>query len=217
MNTVKSTTWMAALFGLLQLATPFSAQAEHHDVRCGPEGTATERCGSAAINLVFIRHATAIKKKAWKALGKKSNKQRPLTPEGRALFKEALPGISKLVGKIDHLYVSKYTRAVQTMEMIKEHLGLDQGSITLEPALNPKIPTEMLEEELREILETHGPGETICFVGHKSLGALLSLLITGQSELPMKLGKGSLTFVQTRDKKSFSIQEHLTQEELAAL
>lgn len=162
------------------------------------------------MTILLVRHAIAEKKKVWKELAGKPDKLRPLTLEGRYLFKKAVPGIQKIVNEINHLYVSQYTRALQTAEIIKDDYSVNSYHSIAD--LNPGASLE----NLLNLIQTHQLGETLCLVGHRrDLEALLLLLLPEDAELPEKIKKGSMILLQTNDKESYQLVYHITQKQLA--
>ena len=163
------------------------------------------------MNLLLIRHAIAEEREVWNK-SEKSDQFRPLTKKGQSRFTKAVCGMRKLVPNIHHLYVSQYTRALQTAEIIKGHYRVKHNHSIVE--LNPGISLE----KLLNMIKARHLDETLCFVGHNpDLEIFLSFLLAGKEAPFIKMKKGSLAFIQTDDKESYRLSWHLTQKQLAML
>ena len=115
------------------------------------------------MQLFLVRHAIAVA-----PAPDHPDATRPLTEKGRAKFVEAVRGARVLGWRIDHLYHSPLTRAVQTAELLRPLLD---GPSTALPDLARAPDEEML---------AHIEGARVALVGHEPhLGALLAWLVTG--------------------------------------
>ena len=115
------------------------------------------------MQLFLVRHAIAVP-----SAPERPDAARPLTAEGRAKFVKAVRGARALGWKLDRLYHSPLTRAVQTAELLRPLLD---GPCTALPDLARAPDEEML---------AHIEGARVALVGHEPhLGALLAWLVTG--------------------------------------
>lgn len=63
--------------------------------------------------------------------------ERALTLEGRRRTHEVARGLLALKPRVDRLYTSPWLRAVQTLEVVREELALDEAPVTETEALLP--------------------------------------------------------------------------------
>lgn len=166
-----------------------------------------------ALNVILIRHSDAVSGKeggAWDESGQPDH-LRPLSEKGLNHLIEAMPAMMEFVPEIDHLYVGRYTRSVQTAEAIRDHYSLDSYQEVVD--LNPGATLE----QLLGVIEAHGPGEVLALVGHRhELEMLLSFLLLKSDDMPtpIELNKGSVTLLQTDDNESYQFILYRTQKEL---
>jgi len=118
------------------------------------------------------------------------DEDRPLTPEGAGQMERVARGLAALDPGIELVLVSPYRRARQTAEAAARALQLTKEvreSRALEPGRDPR---EILEELRAE------DAAAVLLVGHEPyLGALLGLLVSGESGLEIPLKKASLARV----------------------
>jgi phosphohistidine phosphatase len=94
--------------------------------------------------------------------------ERPLTPQGRERFAQAVLGLQRLKVRFDRLYHSPWRRAAETAELLAPVLA---GKAVDSPAL-ARAPSQDLLEILR--------GERVALVGHEPwMGELVAWLTTG--------------------------------------
>ena len=93
---------------------------------------------------------------------------RPLTPEGRERFAQAVMGLQRLGVRLDRLYHSPWLRAVETAALLMPVLD---GEMVSHTAL-ARPPSRALLKDIA--------GERVALVGHQPwMGQLLVLLVTG--------------------------------------
>jgi phosphohistidine phosphatase len=115
------------------------------------------------MELFVIRHAIAVPGSMLLA-----DVERPLTPQGRERFAQAVLGLQRLKIRFDRLYHSPWRRAAETAELLAPVLA---GKAIDSPAL-ARAPSQ-------ELLETL-VGERVALVGHEPwMGELVAWLTTG--------------------------------------
>jgi phosphohistidine phosphatase len=115
------------------------------------------------MELFVIRHAIAVPGSM-----RLADADRPLSPQGRERFSQAVLGLQRLKVRFDRLYHSPWLRAVETAELLAPVLdGKAVGSAALAQA-----PSQDLLEAL--------VGERVALVGHEPwMGELVVWLTTG--------------------------------------
>ena len=115
------------------------------------------------MELFVIRHGIALPGSMVLA-----DAERPLSPQGRARFTQAVMGLQRLGIRYDRLYHSPWLRAVETAQLLGPVLD---GEAVCSPAL-ARPPGQGLLDAI--------VGERVALVGHQPwLGELLTWLITG--------------------------------------
>ena len=115
------------------------------------------------MELLVIRHAIAVPGSMILA-----DAERPLSPQGRERFTQAVMGLQRLGVRCDRLYHSPWRRAVETAELLGPVLA---GEAVCSPAL-ARPPSQALLDAM--------VGQRVALVGHQPwLGELVTWLITG--------------------------------------
>ena len=115
------------------------------------------------MELFVIRHAIAVPGSMLLA-----DAERPLTPQGRERFAQAVRGLQRLKVRFDRLYHSPWRRAAETAELLAPVL---EGKAVCSPAL-ARAPSQVLLDVL--------VGERVALVGHEPwMGELVAWLTTG--------------------------------------
>ncbi len=115
------------------------------------------------MELLVIRHAIAVPGSLILA-----DAARPLTPQGRKRFTQAVMGLQRLGVRCDRLYHSPWLRAVETAELLGPVLD---SEVVCSPALACPPGQGLLADLV---------GERVALVGHQPwLGELVTWLITG--------------------------------------
>lgn len=119
------------------------------------------------MELFLIRHGIAASGSAFRA-----DAERPLTPQGRKRFAQAVMGLQQLGVRLDRLYHSPWLRAVETAALLRPVL---QGEAVCSAALARPPSQDLLQEVV---------GTRVALVGHQPwLGELVHwLVIGGQSD-----------------------------------
>lgn len=96
-------------------------------------------------NLYFLRHAIALPR------GTRGirDEERPLTEEGEKRMIKAAKGMRQLGLSIEVLLSSPLVRAIQTAEIVKEHLGIS-AAIEIDPELKPGGNLKTFLEKIRK-------------------------------------------------------------------
>jgi phosphohistidine phosphatase len=142
------------------------------------------------MRLLLIRHAIAEDRDAF-AHGGRPDAERPLTDAGRKKMRRNARGLHAVVGELDLLATSPFTRARETAELVSE--AFPDLTVTDAPALaHGGSPDELLAWLLRQ------RAERVALVGHEpDLGTLIAWLVTGDATPFVTLRKGGaclLTF-----------------------
>lgn len=144
------------------------------------------------MRLLVIRHGPAGKREDWEAQGK-DDRLRPLTPKGKEEVRKAVPGLARLVPKLDVIATSPWTRASQTAEIVNQEYGC--GIVQLEELTADRTP-----EELRPWLSEQRGKEAVGVVGHEPhLGLLVGYLLTGKRLSFVDFKKGGAGLVDIDD------------------
>ena len=115
------------------------------------------------MELFLIRHGIAVPGSAVLA-----DAERPLTPQGRERFAQAVVGLQRLGVCLDRLYHSPWRRAVETAALLRPVL---EGKAVASAAL-ARPPSQALLQEVT--------GTQVALVGHQPwLGELLTWLVIG--------------------------------------
>jgi phosphohistidine phosphatase len=142
------------------------------------------------MDLYILRHGIAEEPRATGG-----DAARRLTPEGIKKTRQAAKGMLAMDLNFDLVLASPFLRAKETAEIVAKIFKLEKHlafSKHLAPDGNPK---ELLDELKREF-KKH---ESILLVGHEPfLSRLISLLISGDTAVPITLKKGGLCKLTTR-------------------
>ncbi len=110
-----------------------------------------------SLELYFLRHAIAVDRDE----GDLSDEERPLTEKGRQKMIAAIRGLRQLDLKIDALLSSPLTRAIQTAELVRQHLPYE-GALEIQEDL---APSGLLKNFLEKIGERKG--KSFLLIGHE--------------------------------------------------
>ena len=122
---------------------------------------------------------------------KEVDPSRPLTDKGREEVDRVAAFIAKAGVRVKKILHSGKLRAVQTAEILAEHLKPEEGVEGAE-GLDPLADPSPWVERLREL------GEDVLVVGHlPHLSKLTSLLLTGRDELePFRFRMGGVVCLE---------------------
>jgi phosphohistidine phosphatase len=142
------------------------------------------------VRLYLLRHGVAEPK-----VGDKPDRERRLTPRGRARMRRAAQGLQALVGPLDAIFTSPYPRAAETATIAAAALRKAPKPRPLDVLAHGTSPMEALR-----ILRTIAKGQGVMLVGHEpELSQLASLLLTGSIEgMRLALKKGGCLAITIR-------------------
>jgi phosphohistidine phosphatase len=136
---------------------------------------------AATIELYLVRHAIA----AERGPNYPDDRERPLTSEGVARFKQVVQGLKSLEVKPDLVLSSPFVRAHHTAELLVAGIG---GKPRLEP-LDALIPGGRLALVLEAIAKYSKRAKHIALVGHEpDLGELAARLLRARGTIEFKKG-----------------------------
>ena len=142
------------------------------------------------MELLIVRHGPAGDREKWRASGR-PDPERPLTKDGRRKTREAVRGLAELVGAVDLVATSPWTRAVQTAEFVAEAFGAKAVELS---ELVPGRPFE----ELAAWLKSRREGR-VALVGHEpALSEFASWLMTGRGASVLKLKKSQALLLELK-------------------
>lgn len=121
---------------------------------------------------------------------------RALTPEGTEKTREAMRGLHALRPTITHRYTSPLLRAVQTLEVATEVLGLGHTPRTVSDALLPAADPEAAAALLR-----HDGPEGALLAGHAPhVDALVAWLVCGPGRERTALKKAGVALLDVPER-----------------
>lgn len=131
------------------------------------------------MRVYFLRHGKAEDRAAWRG----HDDARPLTAAGEKEIRREAKLLSAMDLGLDLVVTSPLARARRTAEIVADELG--QGGRLVEDArLAPGFDLRRLEQ----LLEAHGPAESVMVVGHEpDFSATVAELIGG-GDIVMKKG-----------------------------
>ena len=142
------------------------------------------------MTLYLLRHGIAEDKAA-----AKPDRDRTLTPRGRARMRQAAIGLRALVDHVDEIFTSPFPRAAETATIAAAALAKGSKARALDALSHGTSPMEALR-----VLRSMAKGERVMLVGHEpELSRLASLLLTGSIDgLHLELKKGGCMAIEIR-------------------
>jgi len=138
------------------------------------------------MNLYLLRHGLAVEPGA---PGYAKDSARPLTPEGERKLRRIGKAMKAQDLSFDLILSSPYVRARQTAEIVAEALGLRKRLECTED-LTPGGSRRSLIASLNQ---RKPQPEEVLLVGHEPyLSEFISLLLSGETDLPVVMKKGGL-------------------------
>lgn len=133
------------------------------------------------MELFILRHGQAEARAATDA-------DRQLTEQGRREVARVINAVGEELSLVTHLWVSPYRRALQTAEIVSEHLGDLEPFVTelLEPEADPVVLSEQLM-----LCDT----EALLLVSHQPLVGTLVNSLAGVAPGYYPMGPGSLACI----------------------
>ena len=138
------------------------------------------------MNLYLFRHGIAVDRGL---PGYEDDSQRPLTPKGSARIYRIAQAMKRLDIEFDLVLASPYLRTQETAQIVASFYGIEQN-LHLTETLAPANPPSALIGELHEL---YADALSVLIVGHEPyLGALASVLLTGDEKIAITFKKGGL-------------------------
>lgn len=136
---------------------------------------------AATIELYLVRHAIA----AERGPNYPDDRERPLTSEGIARFKQVVEGLKDLDVKLDLVLTSPLVRAAHTAELLVAGIG---GKPRLEP-LDALAPGGRMTQLLDAVAKHSRRAKHIALVGHEpDLGEVAARLLRARGTIAFKKG-----------------------------
>jgi phosphohistidine phosphatase len=137
------------------------------------------------LELLLVRHGIAFDRDPdrWPL-----DRDRPLTPEGEARFREAARGLRKIFPSIEVVLASPYPRAWRTAEILAEEAGWPA------PEASDALEAERSRSDAMRVLRSSAGLASLALVGHEpNLSELASFLLTGsENGLHLEMKKGAV-------------------------
>jgi phosphohistidine phosphatase len=166
------------------------------------------------MNIYVLRHGLAVEPNA---VGFTRDADRPLTPEGERKLRKIGKAMKQLDLCFDLVLSSPYLRAHQTAEIIVNSLKMRK---TLEFS-DSLVPGGAPSKLVHELLERQPVPENILLVGHEpNLSELISLLISGDTDIAITMKKAGLCKLETeslRASQCASLEWLLTAKQLCLM
>jgi len=138
------------------------------------------------MNLYILRHGIAVEPGS---PGYATDADRQLLPKGKRKLRQIAKGMAALELRFDLILSSPYRRASQTAELIASSIK-PRKQVEFSENLTPGGSPRKVIEELTHL---HPLPENVLLVGHEPyLSDLISLLISGESGLPITMKKAGL-------------------------
>lgn len=142
------------------------------------------------MQLLVIRHAIAQERDEFAATGR-DDSERPLTAEGRDKLRRGLPGLRRMVPRIDLLASSPFTRARETAELVGEAYGIDEIK-----TVDALVPDGALQD-VQSWLQRRSSAKVVAIVGHEpQLGELVTWLMSGLREGRVEMKKAGAALIE---------------------
>jgi phosphohistidine phosphatase len=136
------------------------------------------------MNLYILRHAIAEERNPDKF---PNDAKRPLTDKGAKRMRRIAEGLRALGLEFDMILSSSYTRAKQTAEIVAKEFGAED-KLKFSKHLETGDGEKLIDQ-----INTLGTIESVLLVGHEpDLSELISVLLVGDSRLPLTMKKGGL-------------------------
>ena len=136
---------------------------------------------AATIELYLVRHAIA----AERGPNYPDDRERPLTSEGVARFKQIVEGLKDFDVKLDLILTSPLVRATHTAELLAAGIG---GKPRLE-SLDALSPGGRMTQVLEAVTKYSKRAKHIALVGHEpDLGELTTRLLRARGTVEFKKG-----------------------------
>jgi phosphohistidine phosphatase len=138
------------------------------------------------MNLFLLRHGIAVERGT---PGCEQDADRPLTPKGERRLGRIADAMEAMGLTFDLILSSPYVRARQTAEIVVDELGLKK-KLEFSETLTPDGDAKALIAALNKL---DPRPENVLLVGHEPyLSGLISMLASGDPDLPIDFKKGGL-------------------------
>ena len=138
------------------------------------------------MNIYILRHGSAVERGT---PGFEDDSKRPLTPKGKRQLRKIAAAMKKMDLDFALMLSSPFLRAKRTAEIVAENLKLKKR-LKFSDALKPDGDAKIL---IRQLNELKSAPKNILLAGHEPyLSGLISLLISGDTQLQMDFKKGGL-------------------------
>lgn len=145
------------------------------------------------MELIIIRHSVAA---ALGVDGAYRDQDRGLTHEGLERIEGVAGGLKAMGIQPESILTSPAKRTLQTALALQKGLGTGKNTLVESPSLALDGTPEQVMEELNR---TYPHAGQLILVGHQpGLTQLIGLLIAGNSEIGMKMGRASATCLEAR-------------------
>lgn len=139
------------------------------------------------MNLYVLRHGIAIGRGEWEG----KDDDRPLTEEGREEVIRVAAALAKLELGLDLIVTSPLARALQTAQIVADHLGMRDKM-----ELDEKLGAGFGAARLPKVLHAYADAKSLMLVGHEpGLSEAVGSLVGGR----IILKKGGMAYVQLAD------------------
>jgi len=140
------------------------------------------------MDLYFLRHGIAGQRAEWEG----DDSERPLSALGREEMVRVAAAIAKLGLSLDAIVTSPYARALQTAEIIAQHLNM-QDKLVKEERLAPGFGMD----RLARLLKAYPNANALMLVGHEPD---FSQAVNGLTGGTIVLKKGGMAYVRVAKK-----------------
>ena len=131
----------------------------------------------APVNCYFLRHGIAVEPDEWTG----RDFDRPLTSEGIERMEREARAIAGLSLELDAIVTSPLLRALQTAEILANHLKLRDDIVQ-----DPRLAGGFDARRLSEILAEHAEAKAIVLVGHEPTMSATIGRIVGDASIELK-------------------------------
>lgn len=145
------------------------------------------------MDIILMRHGRAAERGSHTG----PDEERPLTGDGIKRLQRAMPGLRKVVPRVDQVATSPLLRARQTAELVGKAYATEPEE---QPLLAPGSALQAIGRWL-----ARQKGEVVLLVGHEpDLGRLASWFLTGSEESFLPLKKGAICLIHFTGKPSIA-------------
>ena len=126
------------------------------------------------MQIVLVRHGIAEELEAGST---RTDSDRRLTKKGRKQIKQVAKGLRPLVGAVDVIATSPYTRAVQTAEVLRKEFAKKSKPVLQQVEV---LKSGASAEDSMQWITSNNPDATVVLVGHEpDLSILMGYVTSG--------------------------------------